>query len=228
MALTLPRKGHVSAMRAGLGPVMKNTIDIDDVNRSDDECVIESDEEDQRRIDADSSDDDESFVLHSLDPDHDGSLNALACAIRDKGVVWIENSNVNNDDVPDPVEFDEFEDQRQRFLLGDELIHQSVVDAYTEQNIDQGPPSDESWANRTFSDKSFLVNALEAWHIAHNVQLKIVKSNTTRYTVTYWTFANCEGRFLQAGTPELAYATYVRSCGIEKPTGSSGTDTFQE
>nr|CAD1829033.1 unnamed protein product [Ananas comosus var. bracteatus] len=38
----------------------------------------------------------------------------------------------------------------------------------------------------------------------------------------------CEGRSLQAGTPELAYATYVRSCGIEKPTGSSGTDTFQE
>nr|CAD1832729.1 unnamed protein product [Ananas comosus var. bracteatus] len=27
----------------------------------------------------------------------------------------------------------------------------------------------------------------------------------------------CEGRSLQAGTPELAYATYVRSCGIEKP-----------
>nr|CAD1831716.1 unnamed protein product [Ananas comosus var. bracteatus] len=38
----------------------------------------------------------------------------------------------------------------------------------------------------------------------------------------------CEGRSLQAGTPELAYATYVRSCGIEKPTGSSGTDTFQD
>nr|CAD1835519.1 unnamed protein product [Ananas comosus var. bracteatus] len=38
----------------------------------------------------------------------------------------------------------------------------------------------------------------------------------------------CEGRSLQADTPELAYATYVRSCGIEKPTGSSGTDTFQE
>nr|CAD1839635.1 unnamed protein product [Ananas comosus var. bracteatus] len=36
------------------------------------------------------------------------------------------------------------------------------------------------------------------------------------------------GRSLQAGTPELAYATYVRSCGIEKPTGSSGTDTFQD
>nr|CAD1843952.1 unnamed protein product [Ananas comosus var. bracteatus] len=36
------------------------------------------------------------------------------------------------------------------------------------------------------------------------------------------------GRSPQAGTPELAYATYVRSCGIEKPTGSSGTDTFQE
>nr|CAD1835625.1 unnamed protein product [Ananas comosus var. bracteatus] len=37
----------------------------------------------------------------------------------------------------------------------------------------------------------------------------------------------CEGRSLQAGTPELAYATYVRSCGIQKLTGSSGTDTFQ-
>nr|CAD1837646.1 unnamed protein product [Ananas comosus var. bracteatus] len=29
----------------------------------------------------------------------------------------------------------------------------------------------------------------------------------------------CESRSLQAGTPELAYATYARSCGIEKPTG---------
>nr|CAD1831639.1 unnamed protein product [Ananas comosus var. bracteatus] len=38
----------------------------------------------------------------------------------------------------------------------------------------------------------------------------------------------CEGRSLQAGTPELVYATYVRSCGIEMPTGSSGIDTFQE
>nr|CAD1821729.1 unnamed protein product [Ananas comosus var. bracteatus] len=38
----------------------------------------------------------------------------------------------------------------------------------------------------------------------------------------------CEGRALQAGTPELAYATYVRSCGIEKPTGSGGIDSFLE
>nr|CAD1818559.1 unnamed protein product [Ananas comosus var. bracteatus] len=38
----------------------------------------------------------------------------------------------------------------------------------------------------------------------------------------------CEGRSLQAGTPELAYATYVRSCGIEKPTGSGGTNSFLE
>nr|CAD1824813.1 unnamed protein product [Ananas comosus var. bracteatus] len=30
----------------------------------------------------------------------------------------------------------------------------------------------------------------------------------------------CEGRSLQAGTPELAYGTYARSYGIEKPTGS--------
>nr|CAD1840514.1 unnamed protein product [Ananas comosus var. bracteatus] len=34
--------------------------------------------------------------------------------------------------------------------------------------------------------------------------------------------AEDKGRSLQAGTPELAYATFVRSCGIEKPTGSSG------
>nr|CAD1829785.1 unnamed protein product [Ananas comosus var. bracteatus] len=40
--------------------------------------------------------------------------------------------------------------------------------------------------------------------------------------------ASREGRSLQAGTPEFAHATYVRSCCIEKPTGSSGTDTFQE
>nr|CAD1832655.1 unnamed protein product [Ananas comosus var. bracteatus] len=38
----------------------------------------------------------------------------------------------------------------------------------------------------------------------------------------------CEGRSLQAGTPELAYATYVRSCGIEKPTGSGGINSFLE
>nr|CAD1827467.1 unnamed protein product [Ananas comosus var. bracteatus] len=30
----------------------------------------------------------------------------------------------------------------------------------------------------------------------------------------------CKGRSLQAGTPELAYVTYDRSCGIEKPTGA--------
>ncbi|XP_020102619.1 uncharacterized protein LOC109720138 [Ananas comosus] len=159
------------------------TTDLLDVSRSDEEYVSETDEEDQGRIDADSSDDEESFVACSLDPDHDGGLNALACAIRDEGVEWIENSNANNEDVPDPVEFVEFEDQRQRFVLGNELINQSVVDAYSEQNIDQGPPSDEAWANRTFSDKSSLVRALDAWHIAHNVQLKVVKSNTTRYTV---------------------------------------------
>nr|CAD1817090.1 unnamed protein product [Ananas comosus var. bracteatus] len=29
----------------------------------------------------------------------------------------------------------------------------------------------------------------------------------------------CEGRSLQAGTPELAYTTYTRSCGIEKTYG---------
>nr|CAD1844067.1 unnamed protein product [Ananas comosus var. bracteatus] len=38
----------------------------------------------------------------------------------------------------------------------------------------------------------------------------------------------CEGRSLQAGTPELAYATYARPCGIEKPTGSGGIDSFSE
>nr|CAD1831706.1 unnamed protein product [Ananas comosus var. bracteatus] len=37
----------------------------------------------------------------------------------------------------------------------------------------------------------------------------------------------CEGRFLQAGTPELAFATAVRSCGIEKPTGPRRIDSFQ-
>nr|CAD1821755.1 unnamed protein product [Ananas comosus var. bracteatus] len=137
------------------------TTDLLDVSRSDEEYVTETDEEDQGRIDADSSDEKASFVACSLDPDHDGGLNALACAIRDEGVEWIENSNANNEDVPDPVEFVEFEDQRQRF----------------------GPPSDEAWANRTFSDKSSLVRALDAWHIAHNMQLKVVKSNTTRYTV---------------------------------------------
>nr|CAD1823267.1 unnamed protein product [Ananas comosus var. bracteatus] len=31
-----------------------------------------------------------------------------------------------------------------------------------------------------------------------------------------------------AGTPELAYATYARSCGIEKPTGSGRIDSFLE
>nr|CAD1824725.1 unnamed protein product [Ananas comosus var. bracteatus] len=38
----------------------------------------------------------------------------------------------------------------------------------------------------------------------------------------------CEGHSLQAGTPELAYATYDRSCGIGKPTGACGIDSFLE
>nr|CAD1827307.1 unnamed protein product [Ananas comosus var. bracteatus] len=38
----------------------------------------------------------------------------------------------------------------------------------------------------------------------------------------------CEGRSLQAGTPELAYATYACSCGIEKPTESGGMNSFLE
>nr|CAD1831628.1 unnamed protein product [Ananas comosus var. bracteatus] len=38
----------------------------------------------------------------------------------------------------------------------------------------------------------------------------------------------CEGCSLQIGTPELAYVTYDCSCGIEKPTGSGGIDSFLE
>nr|CAD1817160.1 unnamed protein product [Ananas comosus var. bracteatus] len=42
-------------------------------------------------------------------------------------------------------------------------------------------------------------------------------------------FAHCLwGRSLQASTLELAYATYDRSYGIEKPTGSGGIDSFPD
>nr|CAD1821595.1 unnamed protein product [Ananas comosus var. bracteatus] len=65
---------------------VRTTTDNDNVIRTDEEYVIESDKDDQRRIDADSRDDEESFVPHSLDHDYDGGLNALACAIRNEDI----------------------------------------------------------------------------------------------------------------------------------------------
>nr|CAD1827308.1 unnamed protein product [Ananas comosus var. bracteatus] len=64
----------------------------------------------------------------------------------------------------------------------------------------------------------------EAW----SLDLEQVEGKSLKFEDFELGLKLLRGSLLQAGTPELAYATYVRSCGIEKPTGSSGTDTFQD
>ncbi|XP_020111290.1 uncharacterized protein LOC109726214 [Ananas comosus] len=190
--------------------VLDNIVDEGDDNdgNQDDELIHNDGHQEDAPIDNDGNqdeDDDWNDLAVDIEDDHDGGLNCLANAIYSLN----DDPHVNNDYVDNPDEELDFIDHPEQFPMDNNWIQQYVVNSSefdVRRNNSDLPSIDGTWLREVFNDKASLVDALDRWHITHNVQMKVVKSTKTTYTVKC-TVEGCPWR-LHASVPKDA--TYFR------------------
>ncbi|XP_020090375.1 AP2/ERF domain-containing protein PFD0985w-like [Ananas comosus] len=168
----------------------------------DDSPIRNDDNQDDEPI---HEDDDWNDLAADIEDDHDGGLNCLANAIYSLN----DDPHVNNEYVDNPDEELDFIDYPEQFPTDNNWIQEYVVNSseFDVRRTNSDLPSiDGTWLREIFKDKASLVDALDRWHITHNVQMKVLKSTKTTYTVKC-TVEGCPWR-LHASVPKDA--TYFR------------------